>query len=334
MQEHPVPQNVTGYEFHLIGQMTLKQFFTAGLGVLFAIIVNATNLAEIFKYPLIFLFGVGGFGMAFVPYEGRSLDKWFIAFIRSIYQPTLFFWKKTNPVPDVFSYVQPKYIDTTPTVDYSGVRSQRAQEFLRTIPGTASAEQADTEDASASAILALFSQPAPKVSPQSTQQQSNPTVPVFQHTVHEVIIKPTNTTVVIDKQKEEVKKEVEQVITPAQIHEIVSPVKTADNTELNLTTQSNQLPFPKPPTKPNMIVGMTFTQDNKIIDNAIVEIVRKADGTPVRALKTNLLGQFSVITPLETGEYEIHVEKDGYAFDKTLLVLNNEVVQPLLIQAK
>ena len=76
MQEHPVPQNVTGYEFHLIGQMTLKQFFTAGIGVLFAIITNATNLPGIFKFPLIFIFGVGGFGMAFVPYEGRSLDKW------------------------------------------------------------------------------------------------------------------------------------------------------------------------------------------------------------------------------------------------------------------
>src|SRR5260221_1033065 len=117
MQEHPVPQNVTGYEFHLIGQMTLKQFFTAGVGVLFAIITNATNLPTIFKFPLIFLFGVGGFGMAFVPYEGRSLDKWFLAFIRSIYHPTLFFWKKTNPVPEAFSYVQPKFLDTRPTVD-------------------------------------------------------------------------------------------------------------------------------------------------------------------------------------------------------------------------
>jgi hypothetical protein len=83
-----------------------------------------------------------------------------------------------------------------------------------------------------------------------------------------------------------------------------------------------------------MIVGMTFSQDKKIIDNAIVEIVRTSDQTPVRALKTNLLGQFAIITPLESGEYEIEVQKDGYNFDKTLLVLNNEVVQPLLIQAK
>lgn len=332
MQEHPVPQNVTGYEFHLIGQMTLKQFFTAGLGVLFAIIVNTTNLPEIFKYPLIFLLGVGGFGMAFVPYEGRSLDKWFIAFIRSIYQPTLFFWKKTNPVPEAFSYTQPKFLDTSPTVDYSGIRSQRAQEFLRTIPGENSARVVDSEDESANAILALFSQATPF--PQKTPGIAQQTVPVYQHTVHEVIIKPTNTTVAVEKNKVDVEKNTNHVVKPAEIHEIISQVKPANTNTLDLTQQSNSLPFPKPPTKPNMIVGMTFSKDNKIIDNAIVEIVRKSDETPMRALKTNLLGQFSIITPLESGEYEIHVEKDGYRFDKTLLVLNNEVVQPLLIQAQ
>ncbi len=329
MQEHPVPQNVTGYEFHLIGQMTLKQFFTAGAGVLLAVITNATNLPEIFKYPLMLLFGLGGFALAFVPYEGRSLDRWFFAFISSIYKPTLFFWKKTNPVPEPFTYVQPRFLDTTPTVDYTGVRTQRATEFLRTIPRSHVITEEPEEDISG--ILALFSQPIPgEKQPLSSSQ---PTIPIYQHPVKEIVIKPAGEKLAVEKQILPQKKESAVPITALKAVEIRSETKQqADITKPTATSAG--LPFPKPPTKPNMLVGMVFSQDNKIIGNAIVEIIRRADGVPVRALKTNALGQFAIITPLENGEYEMNVEKDGYSFDKTLLVLNNEVVQPLLIQAK
>jgi len=83
-----------------------------------------------------------------------------------------------------------------------------------------------------------------------------------------------------------------------------------------------------------MIVGMVVDPQNKIIDNAIVEILRQGDETPVRAMKTNTLGQFGVVTPLESGQYYLCVEKDGHQFDKMSLVLNKEIVQPLLVQAK
>ena len=186
------------------------------------------------------------------------------------------------------------------------------------------------------AILALFSQPLQALgvqketlaSSQATAQ--NQTAPAYQHTTKEVIIKPA-TPIVVEKHEEPAPA---VVVMDAKTREVVSGVKKQTDENLARTVTSNSLPFPKPPTKPNMLVGMTFSQDNKIIDNAIVEIIRTSDGTPMRALKTNLLGQFAIITPLESGEYEINVEKNGYHFDKTLLVLNNEVVQPLLIQAK
>ncbi len=295
-----------------------------------AILVNATNLPEIFKYPLMLLFGLGGFALAFVPFEGRSLDIWFLAFIKSIYKPTLFFWKKTNPVPEAFKYIQPKFIDLSPKVDYSGVRTQRAKEFLETMPGSSSSKTSDVPDEDVSSIMALFSQPITA----SVRPAYEASVPIYQQPVKEVVIKPAEV-IKVEPQSLPQEEAPTESLPNMQAKEVTSSVKRLEGSVSPVATSAS-LPFPKPPTKPNMIVGMTFSSDEppKIIDNAIVEIVRRSDGTPVRALKTNALGQFGIVTPLDSGEYEINVEQNGYSFDKTLLVLNNQVVQPLLIQAK
>jgi hypothetical protein len=102
----------------------------------------------------------------------------------------------------------------------------------------------------------------------------------------------------------------------------VSPVQT-----------DTSLPFPTQPTIPNVIVGMVLTNDKKIIDNAIVTIVRESDSTPVRALKTNMLGQFEIVTPLENGSYMIVTEKEGFTFANKSLELHQQIIEPLIIQA-
>nr|MBP9700475.1 PrgI family protein [Candidatus Woesebacteria bacterium] len=166
MQEHPVPQNVTGYEFHLIGQMTLKQFMEIAAGVILAVVINMTNLPVFIKYPLMAIAGLTGVALAFVPLEGRPLDRWFLAFVRSIYQPTMFFWKKTQTVPDVFEYKVPANLDTTPKVDYKPLRDSRVKEFLTTLPSASVSTQPDDDDLRAQAILALFESPSVKPTPQ------------------------------------------------------------------------------------------------------------------------------------------------------------------------
>ena len=41
MQQHPVPQNVTQYQFRLVGDMTLKQFLELAGGMLLAYLIYA-----------------------------------------------------------------------------------------------------------------------------------------------------------------------------------------------------------------------------------------------------------------------------------------------------
>jgi hypothetical protein len=94
MEQHAIPQPITSYEFKLVGEMTLKQFLKAGGGIVVALLINATKLVFFIKWPLMILFGGGGLALAFVPFQDRPLEKWIIAFIKSIYFPTIYTYKK------------------------------------------------------------------------------------------------------------------------------------------------------------------------------------------------------------------------------------------------
>lgn len=104
MQQHPIPQNISSYEFQLIGNMTLKQFFELLAGGLVAFLFYITNLPFVLKLPLIILSVLAGAAFAFVPFEGRPLDRWLLAFIQAIYRPQEFFWKKSPTLPGFFTY--------------------------------------------------------------------------------------------------------------------------------------------------------------------------------------------------------------------------------------
>jgi len=100
MEQHPVPQNVTTFQFRLIGDMTLKQFGYLVGGAIVAYIMYKLPLPFFFTWPLTIFSAVGGFGLAFVPIEERPMDIWVLSFIKSVYSPTQYIWsrpKAENP---------------------------------------------------------------------------------------------------------------------------------------------------------------------------------------------------------------------------------------------
>ncbi len=136
MKQHPIPQDITNYKFHLIGNMTLKQFAEVAVGVVLAFLVYKTNLIDIVKWPLIFLCAGLGAAVAFLPIEERPLDHWIKTFFKNIYKPTKFFWKKTNKVADFFNYQISSTQDDffAPDVNFAPARQQRVFEYLKSMP--------------------------------------------------------------------------------------------------------------------------------------------------------------------------------------------------------
>lgn len=104
MEQHPVPQPISSYEFRLIGSMTLKQFAKLAANCLVALIFYALPLPGFLKWPVIVFFVILGIGMAFIPFNERPLDVWIIAFFRRVFSPTQYLWRKDLITPSSVDY--------------------------------------------------------------------------------------------------------------------------------------------------------------------------------------------------------------------------------------
>lgn len=102
-KQHAVPQNIMDVEFKIIGDLTMRQFLYLLVfgGLAYG---SFAFVPSIFKWPFVLLFAFMGFGLAFVPLEERSLDKWIVNFFRSIYSPTQRIWRKSISIPTAFDY--------------------------------------------------------------------------------------------------------------------------------------------------------------------------------------------------------------------------------------
>lgn len=136
MEQHPIPQQITSYEFKLVGEMTLKQFGKAAGGIIIALLINATGLVFFVKWPLMFIFAAGGLAMAFVPFQDRPLETWLLSFIRSIYMPTIYVWKK-KPNPNWLDIDLSKKIDIEKdeeAIEIPVKSSEKVKEFIESLP--------------------------------------------------------------------------------------------------------------------------------------------------------------------------------------------------------
>jgi len=84
MDQHPVPQQISSYQFRLVGDMTLKQFLELAGGALVGLLFYASSLPGIIKWPLIIISVLFGAALAFLPLEDRPLEIWVLAFFVSI----------------------------------------------------------------------------------------------------------------------------------------------------------------------------------------------------------------------------------------------------------
>jgi len=100
MKEHPVPQQISAFQFKLFGNLTLRQFLFVGTGFLLGWFLIYTIKQPFISFPLAFIIFTVGLSIAVVPMQGRSLDKWFFSFLNIMLSPTLRVYKKDEEIPE------------------------------------------------------------------------------------------------------------------------------------------------------------------------------------------------------------------------------------------
>lgn len=90
---------------------------------------------------------------------------------------------------------------------------------------------------------------------------------------------------------------------------------------------------PLPATVPNVIVGLVRAPDGLLLTDVVI-VVKDPSGEPVRALKSNKVGQFAITTPLPNGQYLIELKKESYQFDTIEVTLDGQIFQPIEIRAQ
>lgn len=333
MEQHPIPQNISSYQFRLVGDMTLKQFFELAGGICVALLIYATPLMGIIKWPLMIVSVILGILLAFVPLGERPLEQWIFAFFRTIYSPTIFDWKKTTEAPKYFAEET-----AASTLQASGSDAQdvalknylnNAKQMSSPLAKLESAEQGFLN--TINGLFAAIKSPIP--SQQNTVTTQLQVTPPAQP--HKVEVPVTQSVKVDPSQSSHLV--VEERIQPAteganiQTQQINPTIAGDEIVSTKSAIFSIDAAPPNPPMGPNVIVGQVVDENRRIIEGAIMEI-RDEYGRPVRALRSNKLGHFMAITPLDNGKYSIVSEKDGYQFVSVNFEAEGKIIPPILVE--
>lgn len=352
MQQHPVPQNVTQYQFRLVGDMTLKQFLELLGGLVVAYLFYSSNLIKVVSLPLAGASLLGGIGLAFFPIEDRPLDQWIINFVKAIYAPTRYIWKKSRKIPNIFTF------EPHPIAEIQVATKTVKAPSIHDLAPKAELDITDEERTRIQALDSMLTSMAPAktatTSPQPVTPVTKPSLaprrlkPLSQiqtNTIFESAPRPaptpvtekinlanSNLTTPVAPAVQVAKSTPKEEKTTSPVLETPAAPPTTTLRHVAPTSVPTNIKLPAPPSSPNLVVGMVTDQDGKIIENAIVSIVND-QGVPARAMKTNSLGQFYTSTPLGTGTYSLEVEKEGLSFPVNKLEVTGSLISPILLKA-
>ncbi|HVF69389.1 MAG TPA: PrgI family protein [Xanthomonadales bacterium] len=402
MDQHPIPQNVTGFQFKLIGSMTVKQFGYVAVGVIAAVIVYYLPikgaLGVFLKIMLIPLFGASGVITAFLPIDGRPVDVMAGNFFKALFSPNQYVYHK-NDNRFSFSKIQSqktlpdpnkRSTGTTPEqrmindrglalqkmLTTSAVKSIHNPQDAREAAFLKSISTASTPTISAVAQGPIQSPPAqtgrgvppaqpgispnqPKATPEVLQEKEealkkqlefakkNESVqndPKAQLEIHQKTVALENQVEQIHAQKQELEKEIvrlkDQLLSQKTPAPIITQVIKKPEAEIPKAI-GHVRSVPKELNKkmgilvsdtPNVVSGMVKDARGNVLPNILVEIKDK-EGNPVRAFKTNPLGNFASATPLASGTFTITLEdpKKLHTFDEIKITANGQIMLPIEI---
>lgn len=174
MDQHPIPQDVTGFQFKLIGSMTVKQFGYVAVGAVSAVILYYlpmnTPFAILIKLFLIPIVGASGVVIAFVPIEGRPIDVMATNFAKALFAPNQYIYKRQgrkmsfSTITVKAPVVQPATQATakTPTVTSSSSLDEKEAKLRAFLMSSGGKVQNDLDKKEASFLKSFGPVPPPR----------------------------------------------------------------------------------------------------------------------------------------------------------------------------
>lgn len=121
METHPIPRQITTFEFKLIGFMTVKQFGFVLLSGVFGYLIFLAIPIQILNIVVGFAIFCVGLLFAFVPVNDRPLDVFVKNLFRRLNSPTQYIFHKKNNALPLFDEL---YFDQDPHVVLAHIDSK------------------------------------------------------------------------------------------------------------------------------------------------------------------------------------------------------------------
>ena len=398
MENHPIPQDITGFQFKLIGNMTVKQFAYLAGGVIMGWICYILPISGFIKMPFAFVFILLGVAFAFLPFEGRPLDVMITHFVKALLNPTQFIYQKIGGqiyFPATAIAIQSAALQTQQPTGLSG---DKLKAFLDSLPKRPK-NKLDEKEMVFFQSLGTMTVPQPAVQPvpsytpphafdkkdgkkqADTESVSEEKQPIIEPTENEPQVQEIelekeaqNILEQLEKAKQQEKQtqsgtanydaahqkvlELQQILNETTLQkqdlerQVMSLKRTLENQQKQVyrpsvavaekaeTKNIRSIPqsmrktvgLPTTPEFPNLVTGIIKDPRGNPLPNILVE-VKDNDGNPVRAFKTNALGQFASATPLTNGIYTIEFDdsKGENKFDIIEFTANGDVILPIEI---
>lgn len=331
MDNHPIPQDVTGFQFKLIGNMTVKQFAYLATGVVFAWILWQLPINFLVKFPVCAFFALLGTGLAYFPISGRPMDLMIGNYIKALFRPTQFVYEKTGGqiyFPHRAQFATLKSAKQYKN-DFSPFPKDKLKAYLESLDTKPKNKIDAIEDNFLMSVSGLSSG-------NTTYQPPTPGLNIQSVSPSPTKIAAAQEPTIITRSDQPVEPLVKQEISqPAPIvenaikAEPATPKPTKPLVSI-LKGSGKTFSLPSIPDSPSLITGIARDARGNALSNILVEVKDK-DGNPVRAFKTNEVGRFASATPLTNGTYAIEFEdpKAQNKFEKITINVTGQIIMPI-----
>jgi hypothetical protein len=318
MENHPIPQDVTGFEFKLIGDMTVKQFAYLAVAAITGWVVFSLPISYFFSLPVAAICVIIGISLAFIPIAGRPTDVMLTNFIKSLFTPTQYVYRKLDATSYFLSQSQviPKanpILSAQPTDEEKSEELQKKEHVLEEKLKEVEEKEKKLKEEELSKNR--------MVSPEAHQK-----LLALEGALQEMVSQKEQLSRQIINLQRRLNVQKRDIFTPS----MAQPIPQTQNVRTIPTGMGKGLGLPTTPTVPNIVTGIVKDPRGNPLSNILVEIKDKEDN-PVRAFKTSQLGHFASSTPLQNGVYTITFEdpKTQNKFDAIELNVKNEVIMPI-----